>query len=229
MAEVCPGGQANCPIDRYVYPGTACTSAADNAGRCFAGECESQQETCSQQYIGSDSVALDASSERCAALNDECTGYLWCTKQGGASSDCLPASPLASGGYAATPTGLACLHASDKHGVRTGFCHDETCMLKEQLAAVPTCGNGGVDYGEQCDCGAATTDPDGCCECATCKLVGGYECATIGYSDGNCCDAGTCSLKAVGVVCRCMEQATHLRTRDHHAKGALLRAQAAPC
>ena len=61
------------------------------------------------------------------------------------------------------------------------------------------------DYGEQCDCGDAAVDPHGCCNCATCQLGAGKECATAGHNttdSSTCCDASTCSTRGAHHVCR---------------------------
>ena len=140
VAETCPGATAECPTDRVAYPGVACSSSAGHAGRCFAGRCESQAQTCAVEHTGGSSAAaafaLDATSSTCAALNDDCSGYLWCTRAGGAATDCTPARETASYSTVATPNGLACLHASDPLRTRRGFCHEGSCATAEALAGV---------------------------------------------------------------------------------------------
>ncbi|RVE44055.1 hypothetical protein evm_011292 [Chilo suppressalis] len=65
----------------------------------------------------------------------------------------------------------------------------------------PTCGNGFVEPGEQCDCGISIDkSPDlcsACCNPATCMLRSNATCAA-----GTCCDLQTCRPKAAGTVCR---------------------------
>ncbi|XP_045780536.1 zinc metalloproteinase-disintegrin-like batroxstatin-2 [Maniola jurtina] len=62
----------------------------------------------------------------------------------------------------------------------------------------PTCGNGFVEPGEQCDCGL-TPDPAcaACCHPLTCELRSNATCAS-----GECCDTLTCQPKSAGTECR---------------------------
>lgn len=75
------------------------------------------------------------------------------------------------------------------------MCFQGRCQRPESLAVVALCGNGGIDYGEECDCGK-TADP--CCDCSSCSLLNSSRCSALDA----CCDPSTCSLKASGVVCR---------------------------
>lgn len=72
------------------------------------------------------------------------------------------------------------------------------------LTNVPTrmyprssCGDGVVDYGEQCDCGPAEFCDNPCCVAATCSFAVNASCAS-----GPCCDTKKCQFKPVGVGCR---------------------------
>ncbi|XP_063896154.1 disintegrin and metalloproteinase domain-containing protein adm-2 [Helicoverpa armigera] len=72
----------------------------------------------------------------------------------------------------------------------------------KRLFESPTCGNGFVEPGEQCDCGTLA-DPTAyspchaCCEPGTCMLRSNATCGA-----GMCCDLQTCRPKAAGTVCR---------------------------
>merc|ERR1712232_606538 len=95
----------------------------------------------------------------------------------------------------AVPEGTPCWRPSDRLGERTGMCYLGSCVEPHTLAAVPHCGNGGIDFGEECDCG---TSIDPCCNCTSCKLTNASACS----STEPCCDPSTCSYKPYGTVCR---------------------------
>ncbi|KAJ2941520.1 hypothetical protein O0L34_g14565 [Tuta absoluta] len=66
----------------------------------------------------------------------------------------------------------------------------------------PTCGNGFVEPGEQCDCGLLADKRErsachACCHPHTCMLRRNATCAS-----GECCDLETCRPKSPGTVCR---------------------------
>ncbi len=61
----------------------------------------------------------------------------------------------------------------------------------------PTCGNGFVEEGEECDCGLKHHCDNRCCNPETCRLFANATCAT-----GECCDFDTCQLKRPGNECR---------------------------
>ncbi|KAH8267346.1 hypothetical protein KR018_011802, partial [Drosophila ironensis] len=67
----------------------------------------------------------------------------------------------------------------------------------ERLFESPTCGNGFVEPGEQCDCGLPEHCKNGCCDATTCMLHSNASCAT-----GECCDLDTCRPKLAGSSCR---------------------------
>ncbi|NP_001090982.1 ADAM metallopeptidase domain 3A (cyritestin 1) precursor [Sus scrofa] len=65
-------------------------------------------------------------------------------------------------------------------------------------ARTGSCGNGAMEEGEQCDCGAVENCiHKKCCDAANCTLIGDAECGT-----GPCCDRKTCRLSQRGVLCR---------------------------
>lgn len=66
-----------------------------------------------------------------------------------------------------------------------------------QLFDSPTCGNGFVERGEQCDCGTAAFCTNPCCDPHTCMLRSNASCAT-----GSCCDLATCRPHTAGHQCR---------------------------
>uniref|UniRef100_A0A452E8B7 ADAM metallopeptidase domain 33 n=1 Tax=Capra hircus TaxID=9925 RepID=A0A452E8B7_CAPHI len=57
------------------------------------------------------------------------------------------------------------------------------------------CGNGFVEKGEECDCGAGQECPDSCCLGHNCSLRAGAQC-----THGDCC--AHCLLKPAGTPCR---------------------------
>ncbi|XP_041985575.1 disintegrin and metalloproteinase domain-containing protein 19 [Aricia agestis] len=68
----------------------------------------------------------------------------------------------------------------------------------KRLFESPTCGNGFVEAGEQCDCGLRPSPAcAACCDPAACLLRRNATCAV-----GECCDPQTCRPKSAGTVCR---------------------------
>ena len=56
----------------------------------------------------------------------------------------------------------------------------------EKIFVNGTCGNGVLDFGEECDC--QMTGPDPHCDCDTCRIVAGKECSKL--VDMYCCSDG---------------------------------------
>eukprot|EP01130_Rhizamoeba_saxonica_P010212 TRINITY_DN4183_c0_g3_i2.p1 TRINITY_DN4183_c0_g3~~TRINITY_DN4183_c0_g3_i2.p1 ORF type:complete len:638 (-),score=125.70 TRINITY_DN4183_c0_g3_i2:53-1771(-) len=76
---------------------------------------------------------------------------------------------------------------------------DPSYCLNDVPSLSPSCGDGVVSDGEDCDCGHDNcTEVDPCCDGSTCKLVADAECSAF----QRCCDADTCSIKSEGTVCR---------------------------
>jgi Reprolysin (M12B) family zinc metalloprotease/ADAM cysteine-rich/Disintegrin len=63
----------------------------------------------------------------------------------------------------------------------------------EKLFDSPTCGNGFVEPGEECDCGLPGYCDNPFCNPHTCMLTANSTCAT-----GSCCDLKTCNLHSTG-------------------------------
>lgn len=76
---------------------------------------------------------------------------------------------------------------------------DTTCLrnFPKKIFGSPTCGNGIVEPGEECDCSLPTVCGNLCCNANTCKLRANAECAT-----GKCCDLRTCQPKSSAFECR---------------------------
>eukprot|EP00931_Biecheleriopsis_adriatica_P053105 TRINITY_DN31029_c0_g1_i3.p1 TRINITY_DN31029_c0_g1~~TRINITY_DN31029_c0_g1_i3.p1 ORF type:complete len:844 (+),score=140.85 TRINITY_DN31029_c0_g1_i3:270-2534(+) len=196
LPEVCNGDSPDCPSDLFVYPGQPCT-ATDNGksypGLCSVGSCKSMDYTCSVDVNRDFDGSWDL-SDTCAEYNDACSKVI-------CHDASYPSSPTQCGQYFALhgkqmsiPDGTPCWHPSEPKGARSGMCFLGKCTLPFSLAVVPTCGNGGIDFGEQCDCGSSD---DPCCDCSTCQLKSGKACS----SHEPCCDA-SCNFKAKDTVCR---------------------------
>ncbi|XP_026322878.1 zinc metalloproteinase-disintegrin-like crotastatin [Hyposmocoma kahamanoa] len=72
----------------------------------------------------------------------------------------------------------------------------------KRLFDSPTCGNGFVEEGEECDCGMTADKKQwnacqGCCDADTCTLRRNATCAS-----GSCCNLETCRPKSAGTQCR---------------------------
>jgi reprolysin (M12B) family zinc metalloprotease/disintegrin len=74
------------------------------------------------------------------------------------------------------------------------------CADDVPLGGVASCGDGVVETGESCDCGAEDcSDIDPCCDGARCQLQSGAECSD--FNDGCCQNCAVVSADAA-VVCR---------------------------
>ncbi|CAJ1408827.1 unnamed protein product [Effrenium voratum] len=194
LAEICAGGTSQCPKDEYVYPGASCSLAEAGqsyAGLCSLGSCHSMAYTCAVDVTRDFAGTWDL-SPACAGFNDDCATVV--------CHDATSSSPAQCGQYFSVhgihmpvPDGTPCWHPSEPLGLRSGMCFQGQCRQPGSLAVVGLCGNGGIDYGEECDCGASGAG-DPCCDCASCTLKSSSACA----GTDPCCDSSTCSLKAEG-------------------------------
>eukprot|EP00928_Gymnodinium_smaydae_P032936 TRINITY_DN23736_c0_g5_i1.p1 TRINITY_DN23736_c0_g5~~TRINITY_DN23736_c0_g5_i1.p1 ORF type:complete len:952 (+),score=115.04 TRINITY_DN23736_c0_g5_i1:61-2916(+) len=192
LPEQCPGGTADCPRDVFVYPGKKCVVNSFD-GLCSAGKCVSLENTCKTEVTRDFEGSWDL-TERCAAYNDDC-GQLVCHDQSKAKDYHCGQNFHTHGKQMPVPEGAPCWFPGYKLGQRAGMCRLGACQQPHALAEVPLCGNGGIDFGEQCDCGSGA---DPCCECSTCQLKAGKQCSAL----EPCCDSTTCNFKAQGTVCR---------------------------
>ncbi|XP_044004033.1 zinc metalloproteinase-disintegrin-like crotastatin [Aphidius gifuensis] len=90
----------------------------------------------------------------------------------------------------------ACSFKNLSHAYRQGL---DYCLRNKpkMLFDSPTCGNGFVERGEECDCGLPEKCNNHCCNAALCKLHPNASCAT-----GTCCDVTRCTLKKIETPCR---------------------------
>jgi len=196
LPEVCPGGTSSCPKDEYTYPGASCALSSNGAtypGLCALGSCKSMRHTCEVDVTRDFEGSWDL-SEPCAAFNDDCSTVVCHDASDNSAAACGQRFSV-HGSQMAVPDGTPCWHPSEPKGTRGGMCFQGRCSRSESLAVIPLCGNGGIDYGEECDCG---TTGDACCDCATCQLKTGSACA----GTDACCDAATCALRVAGTECR---------------------------
>eukprot|EP00927_Polykrikos_kofoidii_P078164 TRINITY_DN7501_c0_g1_i3.p1 TRINITY_DN7501_c0_g1~~TRINITY_DN7501_c0_g1_i3.p1 ORF type:complete len:1080 (-),score=160.16 TRINITY_DN7501_c0_g1_i3:72-3311(-) len=197
LREVCAGGTAECPVDMFVYPGSPC-STADGSGLCASGKCASLATTCGVE-INRDFEGTWDTSNICDNYNDDC-GTVVCHDASYASQPHKCGQNFATHGkQMEVPEGTPCWFPGDRLGQRLGMCSTGKCQPPPMLAVVPLCGNGGIDFGEDCDCGQAGGDT--CCDCSTCSLKSGNKCSVL----EPCCDPATCDFKENGIVCRAQD------------------------
>ncbi|CAD7960605.1 unnamed protein product [Amoebophrya sp. A25] len=208
IAETCAGGTQECPRDTYIYPGKACTDTHKGdsySGSCMVGVCGSMNKTCSvdvQNMFAESTQKNWDMSTTCERYNDPC-GTVVCHEKNTTETTCGQFFAL-HGKQMAVPDGMPCWHKSNPWDVREGMCFGGKCTLPSALAVSGVCGNGGIDFGEQCDCGDGGALADPCCDCATCRLKAGKVCSAL----ETCCDAATCQYKTAGTVCRAAVDAT---------------------
>lgn len=222
FAEKCPGNSVECVADNVHFPGKSCTLTEGDTtynGHCLGGKCKSLEHYCAVDMQARTDDQKDPAyranlklgmTEPCQQMNDDCN-VLTCHKTSSTKAahrkdfDCQVGWFLAHGtGLEKTPDGVACRHPSDSQGVRNGICQSGVCRLPGEASTAIVCGNGGIDYGEDCDCGDVTKTDDPNCNCGTCKLKDGKECSSQGLDERtpSCCDESTGKFKTKDVECR---------------------------
>lgn len=76
---------------------------------------------------------------------------------------------------------------------------DLSCLqnFPKQIFESPTCGNGFLEGGEECDCGLPFVCENECCNPQACKLRSFAKCAS-----GKCCNLETCQPRISGTECQ---------------------------
>ncbi|RDD37883.1 Disintegrin and metalloproteinase domain-containing protein 10 [Trichoplax sp. H2] len=98
-----------------------------------------------------------------------------------------------------------------------------TCSRKQLLdvnVASNQCGNGRIQPGEECDCGAKEDCSDSCCDAETCKLITSSQCSP---SQGPCCNPDSCMFYNVSEEIACLheEECYHSSLCDGKTHGSV--------
>ncbi|CAD7946874.1 unnamed protein product [Amoebophrya sp. A120] len=227
LPEFCDGTSGSCPRDLFAYSGKSCTqgfraftdlSVVEKAnftkpGKCLDGSCMSMEYTCGvtvnslrdlaktpTRATGGGAVvkAVDLESAHCHRFNDQCSVAV-CHTIGATDLDCQSGFTM-HGQQMSVPDGTPCWHRTSPFDHRDGMCYSGRCRWPGALQSVEAskCGNGGVEYGEECDCGETAQANSPCCDCATCKLQPTAVCS----GPDACCDPATCQFRKSDFVCR---------------------------
>merc|ERR1712062_171393 len=143
-----------------------------------AGTCNSMGHFCNvninRDFQLPNGVTSARLTQECAIFNGECK-QLFCTDgtTGAADHKCIT-NFMQDQTYIQVADGSQCWHKTNQYSQVEGVCYNGECSLPHLLANFAVCGNGGIDYNEQCDCG---TDWDPSCDCEQCKLKPGKVCS----------------------------------------------------
>ena len=155
----CCGGEC-CTATGAALPTTSSCAAA--AGYCAGGECIEKEEYCEQRggVLDLSMCPIDPNSPCLPTCRDTTAGTCF------ASSAHDPTAP-----WSSLMDGAACERPAA--GI-VGECRAGECV------PLPSCGDGVVGVGEECD------DASACCDQTTCTLAPGASCS------GECCPAPRC-------------------------------------
>ncbi|KNE67760.1 hypothetical protein AMAG_12484 [Allomyces macrogynus ATCC 38327] len=165
-----------CPFPTGILAknGAACNSTSGAPGYCAHGTCTSVFDQCTAR--GYNHTQMCDSARFGAPCLVYCQSGNTCISYRDWRSDYSPC-PL--------------------NQTTTGYCTAGTCVAQgTQIAEPSLCGNGVVDFGEQCDSGDTLVGSP-CCT-TTCQFRPG---ATCDKSNGPCCTY-ECQIAAAGTVCR---------------------------
>jgi len=202
VAETCDGTSGDCPRDVYDYPGTPCSKTEEDGsvyeGVCYAGTCRSVEGFCEVDVNRDYNPWQETGySSFCGRFNNDC-GIMTCAIAntiGTSNQECDNGFTVEGSSFLMVPTGMNCQYPTETRGEFTGMCYDGECVLPHRVATYGICGNGGIDFGEECDCGGGD-DPS--CDCTTCTLLPGKVCA----STDPCCNSDGTGYEPQGTVCR---------------------------
>mmetsp|Transcript_31100 Transcript_31100/g.49789 ORF Transcript_31100/g.49789 Transcript_31100/m.49789 type:complete len:983 (-) Transcript_31100:2126-5074(-) len=146
IPETCDGVSPQCPLDKHMLTGTACSR---KRGACYAGSCQTHRDQCSQlnmNYIDCPSRTYNDGANAC--------GVLYCLPRG--SSRCGYITNKAEGGPIQVRDGTPCQGDASTNSSERKVCKQDTCVVSTELVAPVSiqCSNGILDEGEtDVDCG----------------------------------------------------------------------------
>lgn len=195
VAESCTGSSTACPGDGKQSPGVGCTS---DGNPCTLDQCDGVNVGCQHPAGNAGTVCRSSSgecdvAEACTGSSPTCPGDdkqppgTTCSSDGNpcTADQCDGASvvcqhPAGNAGLVCRPSVMGCDPAESCTGASPSCPADvNNCT--------PSCGNGTVDAGEQCD---GTN-------------LGGQTCTSLGFSCGGVLSCSGCSLDLGGCLTSC--------------------------